>query len=146
MIPAMRRFLAAAALLLAACASLPGGAGSMGLRAEPHQYSPALSSTPGIGFTTLFIPPPGVAVNYHWTTDFGYFVTWNPPNYVVLPRGADFNATEGRVYWTYDPRFIPDRKPTVTVVVSAEDAETGRVVARRTVTLDWEHDTARVRD
>lgn len=142
----MKILFAAAALLLSACSSLPGGAGSMGLRAEPHQYSPAMSSTPGIGFTTLFIPPSGTTVNYHWTTDFGYFVTWNPPNYVVLPRGADFTATEGRVYWTYDPRYTADRKSVVTVVVAAEDAETGRIVARRTVRLDWERDTARVRD
>lgn len=142
----MKPLIAAAALLLSACSSLPGGAGSMGLRAEPHQYSPAMSSTPGIGFTTLFTPPAGTTVNYHWIADFGYFVTWNPPNYVVLPRGADFTATEGRVYWTYDPRYAPDRKPAVTVVVQAEDAETGRIVARRTVKLDWERDTARVRD
>ena len=144
----MKFLLAAAAFARSACStvSLPGGAGSLGLRTEPNQYSPALSSTPGIGFTTLFIPPSGVTVNYHWSADFGYFVTWNPPNYAVVPRGADFTATEGRVYWTYDPRFIPDRKPTVTVVVSAEDADSGRIVARRTVKLDFEHDTARVRD
>jgi|SRR6185312_9478578 len=140
------KFFLAAALLLAACESLPGGAGSMGLRAEPNQYSPAMSSTPGIGFTTLYVPPAGTTVNYHWLADFGYFVTWNAPNYVVLPRGADFTATEGRVYWTYDPRYSSDRKSVVTVVVQAEDAETGRIVARRTVKLDWERDTARVRD
>jgi hypothetical protein len=142
----MKTLLAAAALALAACSSLPGGAGGMGLRTEPDQYSPAMSSTPGIGFTTVFIPPAGTEVHYHWITDFGYFVTWNAPNYVVLPRGADFTATEGRVYWTYDPRYTPDRKPAVTVIVQAEDAETGRIVARRTVKLDWERDTAHVRD
>jgi hypothetical protein len=142
----MKAFLAAAALALSACASFPGGPGTMGLSAEPHQYSPALSSTPGIGFRTLFVPPAGTTVNYHWTTDFGYFVTWNAPAYAVVPRGADFTATEGRVFWTYDPRFTPDRKPVVTVVVEAEDAETGRIVARRSVKLDWERDAARVRD
>ena len=67
------KFFLAAAFLISACASLPGGAGSMGLRAEPNQYSPAMSSTPGIGFTTLYTPPAGTSVNYHWTTDFGYF-------------------------------------------------------------------------
>jgi hypothetical protein len=144
----MKFLLAAAAIALSACSTvtLPGGAGSMGLRVEPHQYSPAMSSTPGIGFTTVFIPPSGTTVNYHWTANFGYFVTWNAPNYAVVPRGADFTATEGRVYWTYDPRFIPDRKPTVTITVSAEDAESGRIVARRAVKLDWERDTARLRD
>ena len=87
----MKIFLAAAALLLCACETLPGGAGRMGLRAEAISYSPAMSSTPGIGFT-------------------------------------------------------PDRKSVVTVVVEAQDSETGRLLARRTVKLDWERDTARVRD
>ena len=105
-----------------------------------------MSSTPGIGFTPVFVPPAGTTANYHWTADFGYFVSWNAPNYVVLPRGADFVATEGRFYWTYDPRYSSDRKPVVTIVVAAQDSETGRILARRTVKLDWERDTARVRD
>jgi hypothetical protein len=142
----MKTLLAAAAISFSACASFSGGPGTMGLSAEPHQYSPALSSTPGIGFRTLFIPPAGTTVNYRWTADFGYFVTWNGPADAVVPRGADFTATEGRVFWTYDPRYASDRKPVVTVVVEAEDAETGLVVARRAVKLDWDRDAARVRD
>ena len=118
----------------------------MGLRAEPTQYSPAMSAVPGIGLTPVYEPPAGTTVNYHWTADFGYFVSWNPPNYVVLPRGADLTTTMGRLYWTYDPRYAPDRKPVVTIVVEAQEPDTGRVVARRTLKLDWERDTARVRD
>jgi hypothetical protein len=142
----MRTLFASAALLACACASLPGGPGGMGLRVEPVQYSPAMSSTPGIGFTTVLVPPAGTTLNYRWTADFGYFVTWNAPSYAVVPRGADFTATEGRVYWTYDPRYTADRKSVVTVVIEAQDADTGRLVARRTVKLDWDRDTARVRD
>jgi hypothetical protein len=141
----MKRFLVAAAALLSACAALSGG-GGMGLRAVPTQYSPAMSSTPGIGLTPVYEPPAGTTVNYHWTADFGYFVSWNPPTYVVVPRGTDLTATAGRLYWTYDPRYAPDRKPVVTIVVEVEDSETGRVVARRTLKLDWAYDTARVRD
>lgn len=118
----------------------------MGLRAEPTQYSPAMSSTPGIGLRTVFVPPAGTTVDYRWTADFGYFVSWNAPDYRVVPRGADFVATEGRLYWTYDPRLAPDRKPAVTIVVEAQNAESGSVLARRTLKLDWDRDTARVRD
>lgn len=140
----MRTFAAAAALLLSACATLGGG--GMDLRAEPTQYSPAMSSAPGIGLTPVWVPPAGLEVDYHWTADFGYFVSWNAPNYAVVPRGADLVATEGRLYWTYDPRYTADRKSVVTIVVEARERETGRVLARRTLKLDWDRDTARVRD
>lgn len=140
----MKTFAAAAVLLISACSTFSGG--GMELRADPIQYSPAMSSTPGIGLRTVFVPPAGTTVNYHWTADFGYFVSWNAPDYRVIPRGADLFATEGRFYWTYDPRLTPDRKPVVTIVVEAQDAESGNVLARRTIKLDWDRDTAHVRD
>jgi hypothetical protein len=136
--------LAAAALLLAsACATLSGG---MNVRAEPVSYSPAMSSTVGIGLTTVFVPPAGTAVNYHWNTDFGQFVSWHAPDYKVTALGADLVATEGTLYWTYDPKLAPVSKPVVTIAIEAQDKETGRVLARRTLKLDWDRDTARVRD
>lgn len=139
----MRSFAAAAFFLLAACASLPR---EMGLRAEPHDYSPAMSSTPGIALTTVFTPPGETAIDYHWTTDFGYFVTWNAPDYKVKPLGQDVVASAGTVYWTYNPALSLVSKPVVTIAVEAQEEETERVLAKAKVKLDWERDTARVRD
>jgi hypothetical protein len=134
---------AAAVLLLSACASIPR---EMSLRTEPNAYSPAMSSTPGIGLTTVFVPPGETTVSYHWSTNFGYFVTWNAPDYKVKPLGADVVASEGTVYWTYDPTLTLVSKPVVTIEVEALDTETERVLAKAKVKLDWEKDTARVRD
>ena len=139
----MKPFAAAALLLLSACATLSGG---MNVRAEPMSYSPAMSSAVGIGLTTLFVPPAETTVNYHWSTDFGYFVSWHAPDYKVVALGHDLVATEGTLYWSYDPRLTPDSKPVVTIVIEAQDAETGRVLAKSKVKLDWDRDTARVRD
>ncbi|HEX4046256.1 MAG TPA: hypothetical protein VH309_00385 [Elusimicrobiota bacterium] len=138
------KFLAAAlALMCCACASLPE---TLTVRAEQSQYSPALSSTPGIRLRPIFVPPSGVNVEYHWSADFGSFVSWNPPAYKVKPLGSDFVATEGALYWTYDPALASARKPVVTVVIEARDADTGKVLSRAKLKLDWDGDTARVRD
>jgi hypothetical protein len=139
----MKSFAAAALLLASACASFPS---ALAVRAEPASYSPAMSSTPGIGFTTVFVPPAGTTVHYHWSTNFGSFVSWRAPDYKVTPMGADVVATEGLLYWTYDPKLAPDRKPVVTIAIEVQDAESGRVLAKRKVQLDFERDTARVRD
>jgi hypothetical protein len=139
----MKSFAAAVLLLSSACSMLSGG---MNVRAEPVSYSPAMSSTVGIGLTTVYVPPAGTAVNYHWSTNFGYFVSWHAPDYKVTGLGRDVVATEGTLYWSYDPKLTPVSKPVVTISIEAQDAETGRVLASRTLKLDWDRDTARVRD
>ncbi len=139
----MKSFAAALLLLTSACAMLSE---DLNVRAEPLSYSPAMSSTVGIGIRTVFVPPSGTEVNYHWTTDFGYFVSWHAPDYKVKPLGSDLVATEGTLYWTYDAKLTSARKPVVSISISAQDADTGRVLASHTLKLDWDRDTARVRD
>jgi hypothetical protein len=139
----MRSFAAAAVFLMSACASLPG---DLTVRPEPMLYSPAMSSTPGIGLRTVYVPPSGISVRYHWRADFGYFVSWVAPSYKVVRRGSDLVATEGILYWTYDPRLALENKPVVTILIEARDEDSGRVLARTKLKLDWESDTARVRE
>ncbi len=141
---ARRRILGAAAALAAgACATSPR---SMSVRALPAQYSPAMSSTVGIGLRPVFVPPSGTVVDYHWRTNFGYFLTWGAPDYKPARQGADVFLTEGQLYWSYDPSRAMTRKPPVAIVIEARDRQSGRVLARRTVRLDWDQDVARVRD
>ncbi len=115
------------------------------MRAEPSQYSPAMDSTVGIGLLPVFVPPAGATVDYHWHTDFGHFVVWSPPAYKVIPQGDDVTMTEGRLYWSYDPALTLTRKPTVTVDIEAVDRESGKVLSRKTLHIDWDRDLARVR-
>ncbi|MFI5361274.1 MAG: hypothetical protein ACHQ49_04835 [Elusimicrobiota bacterium] len=139
----MKSFAAAALLLASACALLTE---ELAVRASPQQYSPAMSSSPGIGLTPVFTPPAGTTARYRWTTNFGGFVSWNPPDYKVVPRGSDPTGSEGTLYWTYDPRLALLGKPVVSIVVEAIDPESGRVLARSKIKLDWDSDVARVRD
>jgi hypothetical protein len=139
----MKTLAAAALLLISGCAALSDG---MTVRAEPRQYSPAMSSTVGIGLTTFFTPPAGVKVNYHWSANFGYFVSWRGPDNKVVPMGTDLIATEGTLYWTYDPKLTIVSKPEVIIHIEAQNAENDRVLARTKVNLEWERDIAQVSD
>jgi hypothetical protein len=131
----------AAVLLAGACA-----AGSMSVSVRPKAYSPALSSTPGIGLTPVFAGRAGEAYDYRWKTNFGSFVSWAPPAYKVLPRGAEVSAGDETLYWTYDPRLSGAAKPVVEISVEVRERESGRAVAWKKVLLDWDGDTARVRE
>jgi hypothetical protein len=143
----MRLSLAAALLGAGACATF-GGPDELHLRTEPRFYSPAMSSTIGIGLTPLFAAPGGAPFVYHWHTDFGYFVNWAASG-KVAPLGPEADSGDGTLYWTYDSQLALDHKPTVTIVVEATSPERGdaaHLYARKKIKLDWDRDTAHVRD
>jgi hypothetical protein len=138
------RAAAAAAILLAcACGTMPS---AMTVRAQPQEYSPAMSSTVGIALEPVFVPPEGKTVEFHWHANFGFFVNWRAPSSKVQTLGADAVSGAATIYWTYDPRFAVKRKPDVTITVEARDRATDQVLARRDIRLDWDHDTARIQD
>jgi hypothetical protein len=140
---AMRILALAAVLLSCACAAFTG---SLTVRNETSSYSPAMSSTVGIGFTPVFEPPFGTTLAYHWSADFGEFVSWGAPDYKVAALGPEADSGAGTLYWTYDPRQTAPRKSTVTIRIEARDVNSGRVLANKTITLDWDRDTARIRE
>jgi hypothetical protein len=144
MIAPMRKILsiASAALLAGACATFPD---SLTLRVEPRNYSPAMSSTIGIGLTPVFSPPAGTSFTYRWHADFGYFAAWAASG-KVAPLGPETESGDGTLYWTYDARLTSDRKPVVTIVVEAAERDTGRVLASKKIKLDWDRDTAHIRE
>ena len=78
--------------------------------------------------------------------DFGEFVSWGAPDFKVVPLGPDVTVGAGTLYWTYDPKLTAPRKSVVAIAIEAQDEKSGRVLARRTIKLDWDRDTARVRD
>ncbi len=139
----MRFLPLAAALLTAACgATMP----RMALRAEPAQYTPSMSSTPGISLKPVFSPRAGGTIDYRWTASFGHFLSWDPGTGKIVDRGDDVVLTAGTVYWTYDPKYAIVMKPSATITVDAIDRDTGETRAHGEVVLDFDRDVARVRE
>lgn len=90
-------------------------------------YSPMMSSTVGVPLTARYSGPPSGFLQYHWTTDYGTFVRWDPPDYTVTDLGRDTITTNGTIYWQYIPEIHGKEPAEVLLELSVEDARTGNV-------------------
>ena len=109
-------------------------------------YTPIMSSTVGIGLTpvnTLERPPE--TVQFHWRTDYGYFVAWDSPDFKVKLLGTEVINNGEKIYWSYDHDEMGAEKPSVEISLQIEDAQSGQVLAEASLKIGWEdQDTARV--
>ena len=118
------------------------------IEATPGRYSPLMSSTVGIHFSTGYNA--SVPVVYNWTTDYGHFVSWNAPDYRVGIEGRNIVTEHPSVYWSYPPEDMGKEKPPVTIrlVVETERLAHGGSGGRGTIAwkeihISWEgNDTA----
>jgi hypothetical protein len=102
-------------------------------------YNPAMSSVPGIGFTPNMTGPvyPGT-LRYHWQTDYGHFISWNPPDFMVKDRGMDVTPDREKVYWTYNQTGPLTGRPPARIILMVEDASSGILQAGATLEIDWD--------
>ena len=109
-------------------------------------YTPIMSSTVGIGLTpTHTLERPVEAVQFHWHTDYGYFVAWDSPDFKVKLLGSEVINNGEKIYWSYDPEERGAEKPSVEISLQIEDAQSAQVVAEASLKIGWEdQDTARV--
>lgn len=118
------------------------------IQATPGRYSPIMSSTVGIRLSTGYNA--SVPVVYNWTTDYGYFLTWNAPDYRVGIEGRNIITDQPSVYWSYPPEDMGKEKPPVTIrlVVETErlihgGSEGWGTIAWKEIHIGWEdNDTA----
>ncbi len=92
-------------------------------------YSPLMSSTIGIPLTPGYSGLHSPDLRYHWTTDYGTFVRWDPPVFTVTDLGRDAITTKGTVYWQYIPELHGSEPDVVRLRLSVEDGRTGRIRA-----------------
>ena len=108
-------------------------------------YTPIISSTVGIGLTpvnTLEGPPE--TVQFHWRTDYGYFVAWDSPDFKVKLLGPEVINNGEKIYWSYDPDEMGVEKPSIEISLQIEDAQSAQVLALASLKIGWEdQDTAR---
>lgn len=107
------------------------------ISASLHFYSPMMSSTVGIPLTPRYSGSPSGSLQYHWTTDYGTFVRWDPPDYTVIDLGRDTITTNGTVYWQYIPELHGKEPDVVRIRLSVEDAGTGRAYGSAKTILTW---------
>lgn len=107
-----------------------------------------MSSTVGIRLSTGYNA--SVPVVYNWTTDYGYFVSWKAPDYLVVIHGQNIETADPYIYWSYPPEEMGKEKPPVTVrlIIETERLIHGGTEGRGTIAgkdfrIGWDgNDTA----
>jgi hypothetical protein len=109
-------------------------------------YTPIMSSTVGIGLIPVHtLERPAETVQFHWHTNYGYFVAWDSPDFKVKLLGPEVINNGEKIYWSYDPKEMGAEKPSVAISLQIEDAQSGQVLAGASLKIGWEEqNTARV--
>jgi hypothetical protein len=107
------------------------------IKAFPQEYSPIMSSTPGIGLEPVSTGFSAGNATFAWKATYGQFFSWNPPDFTVNQRGDSANNHGERLYWSFTDRPSSTATP-VTITVTATDTASGRLLGSSTVTLAWE--------
>ena len=110
----------------------------MTITAEPPEYSPLMSSTPGIRLSVLNtsgILPPGAV--FRWETSYGYFLSWAPPEFQVVSLGPVHQGGPEDIYWSYDPMPSEKERPEVAITLTVTDPVSGAPLADRHLFISW---------
>jgi hypothetical protein len=134
--------------ILAGSPTIPSGPPAITIRATPDRYIPLMSSTVGIRLEP--VRSATTPVVYTWSTNYGYFVSWNETDYRVTVLNASARTTEPSIYWSYPPNDMGVGKPPVTIRLTVEapvgtggSSEGRETVATGEIRIGWEgNDTA----
>jgi ABC-type Fe3+-hydroxamate transport system substrate-binding protein len=118
-----------------------GNGTSIHITATPQRYSPTMSSTPGIGLT---VTPSGFTAAdavFSWNASYGEFLSWNPPDYKVIPLNDPVTNHGEELYWSFTDKPVSTATPVIITVV-AKDPDTGTVIGTSQTDLAWDGDFA----
>ena len=106
-------------------------------------YSIENSSTIGLPFSVggsyqnLSFDDIAYYIKFHWTTNYGYFITNDPGDNIKI-QGADcFLNGSSTVYWTYDVKDEPFKKPPVIISLRVENKRTNSVLNSTQIKMNW---------
>jgi len=85
------------------------------IETDRNKYSPAMSSTVGIGLTPI-LSMAGIngRPKFLWKTDHGVFLKWSPPDYRVVRLGRETANTGEKIYWSQD--FAEHTAPATAII------------------------------
>ena len=117
------------------------------IQTDRDSYTPIMSSTVGIELVPIYTSErDSESVKFHWRTNYGYFVSWKSPEYKVIPLGTEVINNGEKIYWSYDPTEMGEKKPPVQISLTIEDAISGQPLAESTLEIEWEdQDIAKVK-
>lgn len=121
--------------------SQPVAVTSLGITASPQNYTPLMSSTPGIRLTVNTAGFNAANATFAWSASYGEFLSWSAPDYGVRPLGNPVTNHGEPVYWSFTNKTSSTAKPVIVTVV-AKDPVSGNVLGSSQLNLAWDGDFA----
>ncbi len=121
---------------------------NVSIQPDITRYNLAMSSAPGMGLSPNISGQEGGGGKYVylWKTDYGSFLSWNAPDYMVKDLGTDVKVPGGKVYWTYGSAPAGTVRPLVHITLDVVDATTNVTAGHAERIIGWgEGDTAEIR-
>ena len=72
-----------------------------------------------------------------WNATYGKFLSWGPADFTVQDLGNSTANHGEKLYWSFYEKPASSREPVI-VTVTATDPESGIVMGKGIVTLDWD--------
>ena len=112
--------------------------GEAKIQADRDTYTPILSSTVGIGLTPIYtLDRHPDTIKFHWHTNYGHFVSWEPPDFQVNLLGPEVINNGEKIFWAYGPDKMDINKPSVKISLKIEDVESGQFLTESILEIDW---------
>ncbi len=111
----------------------------MAIDADRDHYSPAMSSTVGIGLTPDY--PPYVdnrTVIFRWQADYGHFISWDTPAFKVENLGNTVYKDDGKIYWSYLSEDEKIARPPVHIALTMINRTSGAVLGDASLEIGWD--------
>jgi hypothetical protein len=117
---------------------------SITLTASPQQYSPIMSSTPGVGIAVDANGFDAGRARFAWNATYGNFLSWGAEDYMVKDQGNPVTNHGEKLYWTFTNKPASTLEPVI-ITVTATDTATGRMFGSSQVVLRWDGNNAVMR-
>lgn len=135
-----------AALCVAGCttqspAAEPATNMSIRITAAPQNYTPLMSSTPGISLSVNATGSEVSQATFTWNASYGEFLSWAAPDYTIHQLGTTVTNHGETLYWSFVNKTTTPAEPVI-ITVAARDPVSGDVLGTSQVTLAWDGDFA----
>lgn len=103
------------------------------INSEISEYSPLMSSTPGIPLTIKFKSEETKSnMKFHWITEQGTFLNWEKDKGKINVLGNDIIVNDQKVYWSIDPNSKIN-KSSFKIYLKIEDSNTSKEISQTSI-------------
>jgi len=110
--------------------------GTVRIDAFPQMYSPAMSSTIGIGLTPNVSGFNTTDAQFEWNATYGYFYDWNAPDYTVNRLSQPVINHGEKIFWSFTEEPASPLVPVI-ITVTAREVQSQKVLGTSRLTLGW---------